>query len=98
MQANEKINAYLLLATIYAPELVTLDCNFTLVLRGLNIELEINNLHAQILATIPLKNSTLCKLQVLVEYIYPQNGFPEMSKSVTQRVIIQSHLKRMLDS
>ena len=34
----KKINAYLLLTAIYAAELVTLDCSFTLVLRGLNTQ------------------------------------------------------------
>ena len=38
LQTDEQINAYLLLTTIYAPELVTLDCSFTLVLRGLNTQ------------------------------------------------------------
>ena len=32
LQTDEQLNAYLLLATIYAPELLTLDCSFALVL------------------------------------------------------------------
>ena len=38
LQTNGQVIAYLLLTTIYAPELVTLDCSFTLVLRGLNTQ------------------------------------------------------------
>ena len=38
LQTDEQLNAYLLLATIYAPELLTLDCSFALVLWGLNTQ------------------------------------------------------------
>ena len=38
LQTDEQLNAYLLLTKIYAPELLTLDCSFTLVLRGLNTQ------------------------------------------------------------
>ena len=38
LQTDGQINAYLLLTTIYAPELVALDCSFTLVLQGLNTQ------------------------------------------------------------
>ena len=36
LQTDGQVNAYFLLTTIYVRELVTLDCSFTLVLRGLN--------------------------------------------------------------
>ena len=32
LQTDGQVNGYLLLTTIYAPELVTLNCSFTLVL------------------------------------------------------------------
>ena len=38
LQTDEQLNAYLLLRIIYAPELVTLDCSFTVVLQGLNAQ------------------------------------------------------------
>ena len=38
LQTDEQLNAYLLLRIIYARELVTLDCSFTVVLQGLNAQ------------------------------------------------------------
>ena len=38
LQTDGQVNGYLLLTTIYAPELVTLNCSFTLVLRELNTQ------------------------------------------------------------
>ena len=39
LQTDEQINVYLLLPTIYVPELVTLDCSFTLVLKASTLTL-----------------------------------------------------------
>ena len=38
LQINGQVIGNLFLTTIYAPELVTLDCSFTLVLRCLNTQ------------------------------------------------------------
>ena len=35
LQTDEQMNVYLFLTTTYAPELVSLDCSFTLMLRDL---------------------------------------------------------------
>ena len=38
LQTDEQLNAYLLLRTIYAPEIVTPNRSFTLVLQGLKTQ------------------------------------------------------------
>ena len=38
LSTDQGYHAYLLLTTIYAPKLVSLDCSFTLVLQGLNTQ------------------------------------------------------------